>query len=82
MKSILLLQNLRFEENWYDSVESIKNLDEEALRKLNIPLRLIELIRKKLSNQAMAIESVNTKKETSKINSFFSKTPKNKRNSK
>jgi len=37
-----------FEENWYDSVDSIKDLDEEALAKMKVPLRLIEIIAKKL----------------------------------
>ena len=39
---------ISFEENWYDSVDSIKDLDEEALAKMKVPLRLIEVIVKKL----------------------------------
>ena len=39
---------ISFEENWYDSVDSIKDLDEEALAKMKVPLRLIEVIVMKL----------------------------------
>jgi len=43
-----------FEENWYDTVESIRGIDVDTLSKMKVPLRLIEVIQKKLGGDTQA----------------------------
>lgn len=55
-----------FDDNWYDTVESIKDLDEDALSKMKLPLRMIEVIRKKLGGSKPQPESTKMEVEEEK----------------
>lgn len=39
----------RLQENWYDTVDSLRTIDDTTYEKLKVPARLVELIKKKLS---------------------------------
>ena len=56
----------RFEDNWYDTVESIKDLDGEALEKMKVPMRVIELIQKKLGGSQEKV-TVKTKPQEERM---------------